>query len=117
MLGNDSAGLWPRAPWAQDAFRRDDQVDAEVVIRLWQRPANYLQRMHGGPHGGALVDAAQRAAQRELQIRIAAALADAATVAGNGNRSGNDQVDVRQIAGIDGATFSFVEYLFELAQT
>jgi len=43
------------------------------------------------------------ARQRELQIRIAAALADAGTAAGNCNGSGNDQVDMRQIAGIYGA--------------
>ena len=100
MPGDDPSGLRPRAARAQDAFRRDDQVDAEVVLRLGQRAGNDLKRVDGGGDAGVGVDAAHRAAEGVLQIGVAAALAHAGAGAGHGDRSGDNEVDVRQRTGV-----------------
>src|SRR5262249_15606090 len=75
ILRIDADGLRPTVLRAQDAFRGDDQIEAEVVLRLGDLVANQLQRMHRRRDASPLVDTTQRAADGGFEIRVAAALA------------------------------------------
>jgi hypothetical protein len=86
---------------ANDLLAGHDQVQAEVVAGLGQRPLQHLQGVDGGGDHGAGADQAGLDQQRELQVREAAALADPGAFAVDGHAAADHQVHGLQLGHAD----------------
>src|SRR5438105_10210449 len=78
---------------SQRLLGRDDEVDAEVVLRLRQLLVEQLEWVHRRRDGRRVADEAGLDEQAELEVRVAAALADPNAVAVHGDGPADDEVD------------------------
>jgi von Willebrand factor type A C-terminal domain len=84
------------SPWRaalDDLVRRDDQVDAEVMLGLWQGSADDLQRVHSRHDDGARADESGFLQERDLDICVACALPEPGAVPIHRHAAADHQVN------------------------
>jgi hypothetical protein len=100
MVREHAGRLGAHSGRTNQLLRRDDEIEAKVVSRFRKVLVEHLHGVHRRRNDRRVIDGADLPPDRVFEVGVATSLSDTNSGAVDGDRAGDDEIDMRQFAWI-----------------